>query len=318
MLVVLISGCGQEAGDNGQDYTGQIMEATIPETAMPVRTNQSMPPLNSGVLPVRIVAKNVQLEKENIGGMSETELAARLVQIAAKTDIPAQDAQYNVKTWIVKKEKAGRILNIGRIKKEALTAGEGRVIKYSYLKARPALSAVQLKKSIKQVARYSTPILDRDKSRVKNIRLAAKKIDKKIIMPGQEFSFNKATGRRTKKMGYEDATVIINTPAGPKHAKAPGGGVCQLSTTIYNAALKCRLNVTERHEHSDDVYYVADGMDATVTYNGADLKFVNNRKNPIMLRVYVGNRTVRVKIFENGSFNIQEGTRAITQNTITS
>lgn len=286
LLAAALFGCSSEAGNSGQNFSNQMVEATIPAE-------------NS----VRVVAKNVYLGNENIGGVSETELAAKLGQVAANTDISETQAYYDAKTWAVKKEKAGVKLDIDKIIKEALYAVSGNRIKYSYLAVKPKVTSVQLKNKVTLISKFSTPLLDRSKSRLKNIRLAAKKIDHKIILPGEEFSFNRTIGSRSKKLGYEDATIIVNTPQGPKHEKAPGGGVCQLSTTIYNAVLKCSLKVTERHEHSDDVHYVADGKDATVTYNGADFKFINTGKNPIMLRVYIGKRTVSIKIFENSGLN---------------
>lgn len=298
LLTVMFSGCGSEAGNSEQNYSNQLVEAT-----MPADTGENLPHIN----PVRIVAKNVYLGKENIGGTSEIELIAKLEKIAAKNDIMMRDAYYDAKTWVLKKERVGIMLDISKVKNAALSADSGKKIKYAYVNIKPHIKEAQLKGKVKQISKFTTPILDRSKSRVKNIRLAAKKIDYKIILPNEEFSFNLTTGSKTKKKGYEDATVIVNTPKGPKHKKAPGGGVCQLSTTLYNAVLKCHMKVTERHEHSDDVHYVPDGKDATVSYNGADFKFINNRKNPIMLRVYVGKRTVRVMILENSGLYMKKG-----------
>lgn len=282
---------------------------------MPADIDNRLPQASTTALPegmgndhlnsVGTVAKDVYLGKENIGGMSETELVAKLEQIAAKTNVTAAEAYYDAKTWSIKKEKAGVILDVEKMGKAALSAASGQKLEKIYINVKPNITSKQLAGKVKLIAKFSTPLLDRSKSRIKNIRIAAKKIDRKIILPGSEFSFNDTTGGRSKKLGYEDATTIVNTPEGPKHVKAPGGGVCQLSTTIYNAALKCSLKVTERHEHSDDVHYVPDGKDATVSYNWADLKFINNRNYPIMLRVYVGKRTVSINILENSGLNMQ-------------
>lgn len=331
LLAIVLSSCGSEEGNRGQNYSTQKMEVTIQldtdeilqknREALPQgndnqRTGDSIKqenaPVNPDLLqgndhlgPAGTVAEGVYLGRENIGGISETELAARLQEIASKNDIAVTEAHFDAKTWAIVKEKAGKKLDIDKTKNAVLSASSGERINYSYVNVKPKVTAVQLNGKVKLIAKFTTRLLDRSKSRVKNIRLAAKKLDYKIILPGKEFSFNRTTGSKSKKLGYEDATVIVNTPKGPKHEKAPGGGVCQLSTTVYNAVLKCGLKVTERHEHSDDVHYVAKGKDATVTYNGADLKFVNNRKNPIMLRVYVGKKTVRVDILENGNLNDQ-------------
>jgi vancomycin resistance protein YoaR len=251
------------------------------------------------IKPIRSVAENVWLGKENIGGMTETELLSKLKGISSKTDVAAIDASYDSKTWEVKEGKFGKRLDMDKIIKAALSSKEGQVIQYSYSHVQPEINSKQLKDKIKLVAQYNTPFLDRSRSRIKNIRLTSAKLDKKIILPGHEFSFNASTGSKSKKAGYENATVIVRTPKGPKHKKAPGGGVCQVSTTLYNAVMKCGLKVTERHEHSDEVYYVPDGKDATVTYGGPDFRFVNTRSSPIMLRVTVSRRSLQVKVYEN-------------------
>jgi vancomycin resistance protein YoaR len=250
---------------------------------------------------VRSVAENVRLGKENIGGMTEAELLSKLKEISLKTDIAAIDAGYDVKTWKMKDSKSGKKLDTDMILKAAFSAKKGQVIQYSYSPVKPQIDSKQLKGKIKLIGQFSTPFLDRSKSRIKNIRITSAKLDGKIIQPGREFSFNASTGSKSKKYGYENATVIVKTPKGPKHKKAPGGGVCQISTTLYNAVMKSGLKVTERHEHSDDVHYVPDGKDATVTYGGPDFRFVNNRSNPIMLRITVHKRSLQVKIYENSA-----------------
>lgn len=302
LLSIVLYGCSSEVKYNEQSYSTPMADITIPEEVgnrLSRAETKTLPQENRvQVQPIRVTAKNVYLDKENIGEMTEHQLELKLKELAAKNDTVMRNARYDEKTWVLTKEKEGIKLNIDKIKEEAFAASSGKKIKYSYVKVMPEVKAKQLQENIKVIAKYTTPMLDRSKSRVNNIRLAAKKLDCKIIMPGEEFSFNQTTGSKSRKMGYENATIIVNTPEGPTHKKAPGGGVCQLSTTLYNAVRKCHLAVTERHEHSDEVHYVPDGKDATVMYNGADFKFVNNRKNPIMIRVYVGKKTVRIRILE--------------------
>ncbi len=328
VTTVMVSGCGTSSQNDGQGYatkkidvkmTGTGMpdsapskmslpEATLPEADAPKATSPDTTsestrnrPLNNvrEVEPVRRVAKNVRLGKENIGGITEKELLLKLQEVSAKTDVAVRDASYDAKTWILKEGKPGKSLNTDKLMKAALSAKEGQVLQYSYSQLQPKVNSEELKGKITLISQYSTPFLDRSKSRIKNIRITSAKLDRKIIQPGQKFSFNALTGSKSKKNGYEDATVIVRTPEGPKHKKAPGGGVCQISTTLYNAVMKCGLKVTERHEHSDDVHYVPDGKDATVTYGGADFRFVNNRNHPIMLRITVTRGSLKVKIYEN-------------------
>jgi vancomycin resistance protein YoaR len=303
LSVILLSGCGTSVQNGGQDYSVQTPGASGAEIsyALDQARQQGAAGDSAGIAPEKKTAKNVWLGWENIGGLSERELAKKLSAIAAKTDKAAVNAAYNTKTWAVKKEKPGKRLDVEKMLRTALTAGPGTRISRFYLPVPPEVTAEQLKKQIRPIAEYTTPFLDRSRSRIHNIRRTALKLDKTIVPPGREFSFNDTTGSKSLRNGYKKATVIVRTPKGPVHKKAPGGGVCQVSTTLYNAVLQCGLKVTERHEHSDDVYYVPDGKDATVTYGGADFKFVNTRRSPVMIRVSVGRKALTVQIYENAA-----------------
>lgn len=157
-------------------------------------------------------------------------------------------------------------------------------------------SSTTIKKSSvdeKEIASYSTPIQIDDENRDKNMEISAKKINGTIIKKGEEFSFNKIVGSPTEEKGYEKAGVFVNG----KKVKGYGGGNCQVSTTIYNVALKVKgIEITERHEHGKEVGYVKMGDDATVAYDTLDLKFKNNTNNDIKLLVEVTENKVIAKI----------------------
>lgn len=157
-------------------------------------------------------------------------------------------------------------------------------------------SSTTIKKSSvdeKEIASYSTPIQIDDENRDKNMEISAKKINGTIIKKGEEFSFNKIVGSPTEEKGYEKAGVFVNG----KKVKGYGGGNCQVSTTIYNVALKVKgIEITERHEHGKEVGYVKMGDDATVAYDTLDLKFKNNTNNDIKLLVEVTENKVVAKI----------------------
>ena len=244
------------------------------------------------------VAKNVYLEGQNVGGLSEKQLAARLQKIADQKNVSARNAVYNQKTWEVTKEQVGRRLDAEKLMKAILSAGPGERFKYEYISIYPEVTKEQFI-TVGVISEFSTKLIDRSRSRIYNIKRAGNSMNNRIIMPGREFSFNRVTGGRTLSDGYRLATIIKKTPEGVKHVKGPAGGVCQLSTTVYNAALRANLKITERHEHSDEVPYVKDGMDATVMYGGVDLKFMNNRDHPVMIKVIVGKKYVTVRFLEN-------------------
>ncbi|MDE7400858.1 MAG: VanW family protein [Clostridia bacterium] len=127
-----------------------------------------------------------------------------------------------------------------------------------------------------------TTYFDADNTdRSSNIRLAAQKINGTVIESGGVFSFNGVVGARTEENGFKSAKIIENG----KFVQGVGGGVCQVSTTLYNAALLSGLDIEEYHPHSLQVSYVAPSRDAMVSGNYFDLKFRNNRKTPIYIRV---------------------------------
>ncbi len=139
-----------------------------------------------------------------------------------------------------------------------------------------------------------TKIIDTGRNRMNNIYLACKSVSGKELSPGEEFSFNKATGPRSKSRGYKDAPVILN---GEK-SYGVGGGVCQVSTTIYMAVKNASLKITERHIHSEEVAYAPNHTDATVVYGEKDLRFKNNTDDTIYIYTWVEKGKVFSKIIK--------------------
>ena len=139
-------------------------------------------------------------------------------------------------------------------------------------------------------------------SRENNLILSANKINNHEIKSGEEFSYNKVVGKRTIENGYDEAKAYI----GGKISKDIGGGVCQISSTLYNAIILANLEVTERHNHFFKVSYLPVGQDATVSWNSSDFKFINNRNNPIKIEAIVGDGIVKINIYGTKSENEYE------------
>ena len=131
----------------------------------------------------------------------------------------------------------------------------------------------------KTMSTYTTTTTS-NSNRNENIRLAVSALNGTIIKPGQEFSFNNTTGARTEEKGYKPATAYLNGEV----VQEPGGGVCQVSSTLYNAVVFAGLKSTERHAHSYEPSYVTPGEDAAVSYGGPDFKFVNNSEYPLAIK----------------------------------
>lgn len=143
----------------------------------------------------------------------------------------------------------------------------------------PEMTADQLREKYKTIGTYSTTTTS-NSNRNENIRLAVEALNGTIVNPGQEFSFNDTTGARTEEKGYKPATAYLNGEV----VQEPGGGVCQVSSTLYNAVIFAGLKSTERHAHSYEPSYVTPGEDAAVSYGGPDFKFVNNSDYPIAIK----------------------------------
>lgn len=170
---------------------------------------------------------------------------------------------------------------------EKITLPENEEINYDEkIKKVPTLAEKEI-----SVGEATTKIIDTGINRVGNITLACESINGISLADGEEFSFNKTVGQRSKERGYKDAPIIFH---GEK-SYGTGGGVCQVSTTVYMAALNAGLEINERHKHSENVSY-APGTDATVVYGEKDLKFTNNTGDTLYLYTWVQDEKVYAKI----------------------
>ena len=130
-------------------------------------------------------------------------------------------------------------------------------------------------------------------SRLHNVALVAKLIDGALIAPGKTFSFNGTTGERTAEKGFQEAPVIINGEL----QTGLGGGICQVSTTVFNAAYEAGLQIDERTNHALYISHYPLGRDATVNYPDLDLKFTNDTDHWLLLRTFVGSGSLTVNIY---------------------
>jgi len=130
-------------------------------------------------------------------------------------------------------------------------------------------------------------------NRIHNVQLVAHLIDGTLISPGSTFSFNQTTGARTADKGFLEAPVIVNGEL----TTGLGGGVCQVSTTVFNAAFEGGLKITERVNHALYISHYPQGRDATVDYPSVDLKFVNDTGNWLLLRTFVGSSSLTVNLY---------------------
>lgn len=171
----------------------------------------------------------------------------------------------------------------------------------------PMLTAEKLSKATDLVASFSTDLLDSTENRIHNIVLSLRKINGFRLDPGRVFSFNAVVGSRSKEAGYLPAPIIMPDKSLQDDY---GGGVCQTSTTLFNAAALAGLEIVERWHHTYPVSYVPMGLDATVYYGGVDLRFKNNRDTPVFIRAYRKNNLVYVEVYgeklpEGGKYRLE-------------
>jgi len=145
-----------------------------------------------------------------------------------------------------------------------------------------------------EIAKYSTTIYDTEETRIHNIKLAITKLNNATVEIGQDFSFNDTIGPMGEKQGYLKATGFDGNG---KKIKIYGGGMCQISSTLYNAVLIANLEVTERHAHSRRVYYVPQDKDASVAYGGADFKFKNTSDKKLKISATTDGHDVTVILY---------------------
>lgn len=179
------------------------------------------------------------------------------------------DAESNTKTWLA---------SVPRMEVQA-------VLRTS----KPRITLEDLKPITSRLTGYSTSLGGSSRNRIHNVQLACKAIDGTVLLPGDEFSYNDIVGPRVPSAGYKEAPVIVRGKLQP----GTGGGICQVSSTLYNAALMADMQIVRRRHHSFPVKYVPVGRDATVVDGVIDFRFKNRFNHPVAIDAkVVGSRCV--------------------------
>ncbi|GEN52525.1 VanW family protein [Halobacillus faecis] len=153
----------------------------------------------------------------------------------------------------------------------------------------------------KQIGQYVTYFNKNNHERAHNIRLAAEALDSHVVFPGEVFSFNQVVGKRTVEKGYKKAPVIVKGEV----TEGIGGGICQLSSTLFNSVDKAGVKILERYSHSKRVPYVPEGRDATVSWYGPDFTFKNPYNQPLLIRSKVYGGQMIVKVYSSDVINTE-------------
>ncbi len=164
----------------------------------------------------------------------------------------------------------------------------------------PTVYAETLQESTSRLVRVSTDLGNSSDARIHNVKTALSFFNGLVVQPGQEVSFNQTTGERGLEQGYQNAGVIQDDEI----VDGPGGGVCQVSTTLYHAVVKAGLEIIRSNKHSMPVSYVDVGTDAAVAWDYKDLIFKNNTDHPIFIEGKVSGKTVVVSVY---GYPLEEG-----------
>jgi len=193
--------------------------------------------------------------------------------------------------------RRGRTLEVQRTEANLLAAAlsnEARTARVVVATTRPGRTTRAARAlGIRGVVGSYETIYGGDANRIHNVQLVAQLLDGHLIAPGATFSFNQATGARTAAKGFREAPVIINGEV----QTGLGGGVCQVSTTVFNAAYEAGLKITSRTNHALYISHYPLGRDATVDYPDVDLRFVNDTNHWLLLRTFVGSYSLKVGLY---------------------
>jgi vancomycin resistance protein YoaR len=242
--------------------------------------------------------------------VNAVELGSLLDDIAHAIDIPAKDASVEHFSrdsgFIFSREETG--LQVDRqslessILKSFMSGDTSIPVTVPVNILFPQVTKAHLEKSYSLIARYQSETTN-NSARNQNITLALAAFDGTILGKGEEFSINEKTGERTKAKGYQEAGAIKNGILIPEF----GGGVCQVSTALFNAVVRADLGIVERNNHSYPINYVDIGMDAMIDYPAADFKFVNSTDGDIYIAAWFDSSKRIVNIELYGISPLEEG-----------
>ncbi len=226
-------------------------------------------------------------------------LAKQLRAVARAVHVPPVDAKMrpdgNGALKMIRRDRPGYQLDVDATKAaiEADGLADGAQVEMVIREQAPRIDVATLARMGVLLAAYHTNYASSSANRKSNVRLAASKIDGALLAPGESFSYNQSVGPRTATNGwklahqFQDGQVVDGI----------GGGVCQVSSTLYNAVLLAGLKVVERHNHSMPVAYLDPGRDATVSYGALDFRFANPTAGPIYISADADGRRLTFRIY---------------------
>lgn len=258
---------------------------------------------DDGIFKKYMIIKNGESNKNSIQldfSYSEEKLKEYGIKLQKEVTQTAKDASISINgsNITVNPETEGKTVNLETLDQKLkeningdINSDNKLILDVETTKPRITKEAISKIKGI--MSTFSTNYSTSAPGRCNNIEIATKALDGTIVMPGETFSFNDVVGPRTVERGYQEAGTYVGNKVEP----GIGGGICQVSTTLYRAAMKANLRSTERTNHSMVVGYAQPGLDATVSYGYLDYKFKNTYDFPIYIKATTAGKVVTYTIY---------------------
>lgn len=250
----------------------------------------------------KIIKDGVDFKVDTVLSYDEEKVNEFATSVNEQVKVDAVDAKISINgsNIAVTPESVGKHIDIDNLCnkiKECIDPDPEKVesISIDLEEYSPSVTSADLNKIDGIISSYSTTFGTSDSGRVENLRVATGYVNGTLLMPGDEFSYNNTIGETTAERGYKEA----NTYVGTKIVKDYGGGVCQISSTLYMAVMQANIRSTERRNHSMTVGYAQPGLDATVAAGYIDYKFVNTYDFPIYIQGYLSGNKVVFNIYGN-------------------
>lgn len=290
----------------GKDNYSYTLKETGVEAGLNATVDQAFK-VGYGSNLFRVIEERIRLQKTGmdipiIVNKDKDKWSAFVEKLKALSEHPAENAKLVMKDGEIDivPEISGTVIDVAALESDfpASYAKGSNEVEVPLITDNPELTAAKYDewKLTEELASFSTNYSSSSWNRKKNIKTAAGKITEKLLMPGEVFSFNGTVGRRTVEEGFQEAPVYKDG----KVDKGIGGGICQVSTTLYNCALLSGMEIVERSNHSMLVHYVPPGRDATVDYGSKDLKFKNSYDTPVYIQMIADGSDLEARIYGKG------------------
>ncbi|MDD4510550.1 MAG: VanW family protein, partial [Oscillospiraceae bacterium] len=208
--------------------------------------------------------------------------------------VEAADATLDKETYRITDHVVGVRFDKDAAMAAVAEASPDETVSIPLIYTQPEVTTAQLTATLfHNVIGTCTTTVGGSSNRASNVKLAASFVDETILLPGEIFSYNGVVGSRQASRGFLPAPAYV----GGETVNEIGGGICQLSSTIYLASMRANMEIVERYNHSYAVGYVPDGMDATVYYKSLDFRFKNDKDRPIKITCSMQGRTLTVNIY---------------------